>query len=172
MDDHPPRTDPSDSVFWLPPLEHYHGITTAANEAQDDGLDAAMAGEDGVKVVVGGLEADAVGFLVEAFEGGVVVIDQGDDQGAVVGGAGAAAQDEVAGADAFVDHAAADDLQGEQFVAVAEQGPQGQGFGVFDGLDGRSGGDAAQERNAFDGFGRRRCVVEIAKQPLCPRGRK
>ncbi len=129
------------------------GSGVFAEDSEDLALDADVGGRgvDGGHLGVGGLEADHVAFAVEALEGGVGTVDQGDDDLALAGGAGALDEDVVAGDDVLVAHGVAADLKGEDF-AVADDVVEGDALGGFDGFDGLAGGDAAKEREAVGAF--------------------
>ena len=124
-----------------------------AEDAEDFALDADVGGGgvDGGHLGVGGLEADHAAFAVEALEGGVGAVDEGDDDLAFAGGAGALDQDVVAGDDVLVAHGVAADLEGED-LAVADDVAEGDALGGLDGLDGLAGGDAAQQGEAIGAF--------------------
>ena len=116
-------------------------------DAENFALDADVGGGgiDGGHLGVGGLQADHAAFAVEALEGGVGAVDEGDDDLAFAGGAGALDQDVVAGDDVLVAHGVAAHLEGED-LAVADDVRERDAFGGFDGFDGLAGGDAAHER--------------------------
>ena len=97
------------------------------------------------------MEADHGAFAVEALEGGVGAIDEGDDDLAFAGGAGALYEDVVTVDDVLVAHGVSADLEGED-LAVADDVAEGDGLGGLDGLDGLAGGDAAEEWEAVVGL--------------------
>ena len=121
------------------------GLGVFAEHAEDFALDAdaGSLGVDGGHFGVGGLETNEIAFAVEAFEGCVGAVDEGDYDFAFAGGAGALNQNVVAGDDVFVAHGVAADFKSEDF-AVADDVAEGDAFGGFDGLDGLAGSDAAQ----------------------------
>lgn len=80
---------------------------------------------------------------VESLERRVLVIDDGDDQLAVVGDAAPATDYIVALADVLVDHAVAGDFKSKYVVARAEGRGQRECFVVLEGLHGRAGGNPA-----------------------------
>ena len=126
-----------------------------AEHAEDFALDADVLG-GGVNrfhLTVRGLEADEGAFAVEALEGGVGAIDQGNDDLAFAGGTGALDQDVVTGDDVFVAHGVALDFEGVD-LAAANYVAQRDCFGGFDGFDGLTGGDAAEEWKAVHDFAR------------------
>jgi hypothetical protein len=120
-----------------------------AKDAEDFALDADVGGRgiDGGHFGIGGLQADHAALAVEALEGGVGAVDEGDYDLAFAGGAGALDQDVVAGDDVLVSHGVAAYLEGED-LAIADDVRQGDAFRGFDGFDGLAGCDAAQEREA------------------------
>jgi hypothetical protein len=120
-----------------------------AEDAENLALDADVGGGgvDGRHFGVGGLQADHAAFAVEALEGGVGAVDEGDDDLAFTGGAGALDQDVVAGDDMLVAHGVAAYFEGED-LAVADDVREGDALRRFDGLYGLAGGDAAQEWQA------------------------
>jgi len=121
-----------------------------AQDAEDFALDA-DAGGGGVDwghFGVGGLQTDHAAFAVETLEGGVGAIDEGDDDLAFAGGAGALDQDVVAGDDVLVAHGVAAYFKGED-LAVADDVGEGDALRGFDGFDGLAGGDAAHEGQAI-----------------------
>ncbi len=131
----------------------WSGSAVLAEDAEDLALDgdAGGGGVDGCHLGVGGLEADHRAFAVEAFEGGLGAVDEGDDDLALAGGAGSFDEDVVSGDDVFVAHGVAADLEGED-VAVADDVVEGDALGVFDGLDGMAGGDASHEGEPVGAF--------------------
>jgi len=122
------------------------GLSVFAEHAEDFALDADAGGGgvDGGHFGVGGLEADEVAFAVEALEGGVRAVDQGNDYFAFAGGAGALDQDVIARDYVFVAHGVAADFEGVD-LAVADDVAERDGLGGFDGLYGFAGGDAAEQ---------------------------
>jgi len=84
----------------------------------------------------------------EAFHGGFA-IDEGDDDLAGFGVVLGADDDEIAFADAGVDHGVAMDFEGEDFLTGKFLGQVERAFDVFLGEEGAAGGDAAE-----DGHGR------------------
>src|SRR5262245_6583467 len=90
-------------------------------------LQLVLADEDRAHARVGGAQLDARAAAVVLLDGGVVA-DEGDDGLAVAGVALALDDDDVALADAVVDHAVADDLEGEVVVAAQQR------VGDLDGL--------------------------------------
>src|SRR5258705_27260 len=122
-----------------------------AEDAENFALDADVCGGgvDWGHFGVGGLQADHAAFAVEAFEGGIGTVDEGDDDLAFTGGAGALDQDVVSGDDVLVAHGVAAYLKGED-LPVADDVGQGDAFRGLDGFDGLSGCDAAQERQAIE----------------------
>src|SRR5438045_3937917 len=103
-----------------------------------DALDLAAVGvhDAGFHGAVGRLEADLAAFLVEALEGGLTGVEQGDDLLAVAGALAALDDDEVAVAEVILDHAVAAHLQDVHAALAVEQGLQVQLLAVLDGLDG------------------------------------
>src|ERR1700754_46561 len=89
----------------------------AENLALD--TDAGSGSKDGRHLGVGGLEADHTALAIEAFEGSIGAVDQGDDDLAFTSCAGALDQDIVPGDDVFIAHGVAANLKGEDF-AVAD----------------------------------------------------
>jgi len=83
-----------------------------AEDAEDAALDGDLGGgdDDGVHFGVGGLEADHGALEVEALEGGFGSADEGDDDFALAGGAGALDEDVVAVDDVLVAHGFSTDL--------------------------------------------------------------
>ena len=90
-----------------------------------------------------------VAFAVEALEGGVGVVDEGDDDLAFAGGAGSLNEDVISGDDVFVAHGVAADFERED-LAVADDVAERDGFGGFDGLDRLAGGYAAEQWKALE----------------------
>ena len=125
-----------------------------AEHAENAALDGDVGGgdDDGVHFGVGGLEANHGALEVEALEGGFGSADEGDDDFALAGGAGAFDEDVVAVDDVLVAHGFAADLEGEDF-AVADDVAEGDGLRGFGGFDGQAGGDAAHEGQAVGGAG-------------------
>lgn len=113
--------------------------------------DTADGDVDGLHFAVGGLQADEIALPIEALEGGVCAIDQGNHNFALASGAGALNQDVVAGDDVFVAHGIALDFEGED-LAGANDVAEGDGFGGFDSFDGLAGGDAAEQGQALHGL--------------------
>ncbi len=113
--------------------------------------DAGGRGVDGGHFGVGGLKADHAAFAVKALEGGVGAVDEGDDDLAFAGGAGALDQDVVAGDDVLVAHGVAANLEGEDF-AVADDVGERDAFRGFDGFDWLASGDSAHEGQAIGAF--------------------
>ncbi len=136
-----------------------------AEDAEDPSLDRDLGGgdHDRIHLGVGGLEADDGAFAVIALEGGFRTADEGDDDLARAGRAGALDEDEVAVEDVLVAHGLAADLEGED-VAIADDVGQGDGLGNLDGFDGIAGGDASGEGEAIDtaAFGAGRQNIERA----------
>jgi hypothetical protein len=115
-----------------------------AKDAEDLALDADVGGGsvNGRHLSVGGLQPDHAPFAVEALEGGIGAVDEGDDDLAFAGGACALDQNVVAGDDVFIAHRIAAHLEGED-LAVANDVAEGDAFGSLNGFDGLAGGDAA-----------------------------
>ena len=120
-----------------------------AEDSEDFALDADVCcwGVDGGHFGVGGLQSDHGAFAIEALEGGVGAVDEGDDDLAFACGAGAFDEDIVAGDDVFVAHGVSAYFEGEDF-AVADDVTEGDGFGGFDGLYGLPGGDTPEKGEA------------------------
>src|SRR5215218_8086001 len=121
----------------------------ASEDADHDALDLAAVGLEDPRLhaAVGGLEADlAAGLLVEALEGGFAVVDEGDDLLAVAGVLAPLDHDVVAVAEVVVDHALAADAEDVDAGLGVEQLLQVELFAVLHRLDGRAGGDVAEER--------------------------
>ncbi len=129
------------------------GSGVFTEDAEDFALNADVCGRgvDGGHLVVRGLESDHAAFAVEALEGGVGAVDQGDDDLAFAGGASAFDEDVVAGDDVFVAHGVAAYFEGED-LAVSDDVAEGDALGGLDGLDGFAGGDAAEKRQAIGAF--------------------
>ena len=125
----------------------WSGVLT--EDSEDLALDADVGGRgvDRSHLSVRGLEADHAALAIEALEGGVGAVDEGDDDFALAGGAGALDQHVVAGDDVLVAHGVAADFEGED-LAVADDVVEGDALGGFDGFDGLAGGDAAEQREA------------------------
>src|SRR3981189_3273894 len=89
-----------------------------AQDAENFALDADVGGGgvDGGHFGVGRLQADHAAFAIEALEGGVGPIDEGDDDLAFAGGAGALNQDVVSGDDVLVAHGVAAYFKGEDLA--------------------------------------------------------
>jgi len=121
-----------------------------AEDAENFALDADVGGRgvDGGHLGVGGLQADHAAFAVKALEGGVGAVDEGDDDLAFAGGAGALNQDVVSGDDVLVAHGVTAYFEGEDF-AVADDVRQRDALCGFDGFDGLAGCDAAQQGQAI-----------------------
>src|SRR4051812_41743915 len=119
-----------------------------AEDADDYALDADAVGLDdaGLHRVVGGLEADLAAFLEVALEGGLAGVEEGDDLFAVLGRVAALDDDVVAVAEVVFDHGFAADAQDVDAVLGLEHRLEVDLLAVFDGFDGRAGGDVAQER--------------------------
>ena len=98
-----------------------YGLGVFAEHAEDFALDADAGGGgvDGSHFGVGGLEADEVAFAVEALEGGVRAVDQGDDDFAFAGGAGSFHEHVIPRDDVFVAHGVTTDFEGVD-LAVAD----------------------------------------------------
>ena len=98
-------------------------------------------------VGVGGLQADAVGFLVKLLQGHVVPADQGNDHFAVVRRLAVLNHHPVAVANLFIDHRLAAHAE---HVGVALAGDQrirdANGLGPGNRLDGLPGCDVTQHR--------------------------
>ena len=131
-------------VLWRLFASGFDPLGIFAEHAQDFALnaDAGGLGVDGGHLGVGGLEADEVAFAVETLEGGVGAVNEGDDDFALAGGAGALDQNVIAGDNVLVAHRVAADFEGEDF-AVADDVAEGDAFGGFDGLYGLTCSDAA-----------------------------
>src|SRR5712691_12219900 len=90
---------------------------------------------------VGGLERDRGAASAEALERRLLLVDQGDDDVAGVGGLGAAEQRDVAVEDAGVDHGIAAHFQREMIAGREQVGRHVDGVAaVLDRLDRRAGG--------------------------------
>ena len=128
---------------------HLQGLCVFAEDAENLTLNADVGGRgvDGGHLGVGRLQADHAAFAVEALEGGVGAVDEGDDDLAFAGGAGALNQDVVSGDDVLVAHGVAAHFKGED-LAVADDVRQRDALCGFDGFDGLAGCDAAHERKA------------------------
>src|SRR6516162_10223689 len=118
------------------------GSGVFAKDAENLALDGDAGGRrvDGGHFGVGGLKANHAALTVEALKGGVGAVDEGDDDLALAGGAGAFDEDVVAGDDVLIAHGVSPDLESED-LAVADDVVEGDAFGSFDGLDGFAGGD-------------------------------
>jgi hypothetical protein len=136
--------------------------------------DVGRRGVDGRHFGIGGLETDHAAFAVEALKGGIGAVDEGDDDLAFAGGAGALDQDVVSGDDVLVAHGVAANFKGED-LAIADDIAEGDAFGGFDGLNRPAGCDAAEEgeaiRSLFAAAGgkyvdRAAAVVGALKQPF------
>jgi len=127
---------------------HGGGSVVAAEHTDDDALDPAAIGFDIAwgHGVIGRLETDTRAFAVEAFEGGFAGVQERDDLFAVAGGFAAFNDDEIAVAEMIFDHGIAAHAQDIDAVARAKKLFEVDLFAVFDGFDGRAGGDIAQER--------------------------
>ena len=90
--------------------------------ADDDALDLAILHVNRLHVRVGGLEADAAFLLVEAFEGGVAAVHEGDDRLPVLRLAAFLYDDVIAVEYPVLHHAFAPHPQREK-LAVAEKLP-------------------------------------------------
>src|SRR5438552_5293666 len=103
--------------------------------------------------LVGGLERDRGAAPAQPLQGYLFVVDQRDDEGAVIGGIAALDDDRIAIVDAGIDHAVAGDLQRIMLASPSEQaaGDRDGGALVAQGLDRRAGGDAAVERQVGRG---------------------
>jgi len=121
-----------------------------AEDAQDFALDADAGGGgvDGGHLGVRGLEADHGAFAIEALEGGIGAVDQGDDDLSFAGGPGALDQDVVAGDDVLVTHGVSADFEGEDF-AVTDDVRQGDALGGLNGFDWLTGGNSAHQGQAI-----------------------
>ena len=106
---------------------------------------------DGGHLRVGGLEADHVALPVEALEGGVGAVDEGDDDLAFAGGVGSFNQNIIPGDDMLVAHGVAADLEGEDF-AIANDVVERDAFGGLDGFDWLACGDTSEQREAIRAF--------------------
>jgi hypothetical protein len=128
-------------------------LRVLAEDTQHLSLDADVGGRgvDRGHFGVGGLQADHAAFAVEALEGGVGAVDEGDDDLAFAGGAGTLDQDVVAGDDVFVAHGVAAHLEGED-LAIADDVGEGDTFRGFDGFDGLASCDAAEEGKPVRAF--------------------
>src|SRR5882757_861527 len=122
------------------------GLCVFAQDAENFALDADVGGGgvDGGHFGVGGLETDHAALAVEALEGGVGAVDEGDDDLAFAGGAGALDQDIVTGDDVLVTHGVAADLEGED-LTVADDVAERDALGGFNGFDRAASGDAAKK---------------------------
>lgn len=124
------------------------GVFTQDAEDLALNTDAVGRGEDGRHLRVGGLEADHAALAVEALEGGVGAVDEGDDDFAFAGGAGALDQDVVSGDDVLVAHGVATDFEGED-LAIADDVAERDAFSGFDRLNGLACGDASEQGKAL-----------------------
>jgi len=122
-----------------------------AEHAEDLALnaDAGSLGVDGGHLGVGGLEADEIAFAVEALEGSVGAVDEGDYDFTFAGGAGSFHQNIISADDVLVAHGVAADFQGVD-LTVADDVAKGDGFRGFNGLYRLACGDAAEEREALE----------------------
>ncbi len=129
------------------------GSGVFAEDTKDFALDTDVGGRsvDRGHFGVGGLETDHAAFAVEALEGGVRAVDEGNDNLALASGASALDEDVVAGDDVFVAHGVAADLEGEDF-AVADDVIQRDALRGFNGFDGLAGSDATQQRKTIGPF--------------------
>jgi hypothetical protein len=129
------------------------GLCVFTEDAENLALDADVGGGgvDGRHLGVRGLQANHAAFAVEAFEGSVGAVDERDDDLAFACGAGALDKNIVSGDDVLVAHGVTAHLQGKDF-AVADDVAEGDAFGGFDRLNGLTGCDAAQKRQAVRAF--------------------
>src|SRR5689334_15972700 len=121
----------------------------ASQHADDDALDSASVGIDDPRLHRGvcGLKTDLVaGLFVKALERRFAGVEQGDDLLAVACGLAALDYDVVAVAEVVFDHALAADAQAVHADFALEHRFEIDFFAVFDGFDGRAGGDVAEER--------------------------
>ena len=148
--------DTNTCAVWF---RRFDASSVLAEDSEDFALNADVGGGgvDGGHLGVGGLEADHGAFAVEALQGCVGPVDEGDDDLTLAGGAGALDEDVITVDDVLVAHGVAADLKGEDF-AVADDVAEGDGLGGLDSLDWLACSDAAEEGEAvvafFTGAGR------------------
>ncbi len=124
----------------------------AADETNEAALDVHLVGAEnaGLELGVRSLERDGRALLAKALQGRLLLLDQGDDDVAVLGGVAAADDDRVAVVNAGLDHGVALHLQSEMLAVGQDVRRAGDVVGmVLDGRDGHTGGDAAHDRNGY-----------------------
>src|SRR3982074_1213011 len=112
---------------------YWGGLCVFAQDAENFALDADVGGGgvDGGHLGVGGLQADHAAFAIEALEGGVGAVDEGDDDLAFAGCGGALDQDVVPGDDVLVAHGVTAYFEGED-LPVADDVRQRDALRSFD----------------------------------------
>lgn len=91
-----------------------------SDQADYDGFDFAVIGENRLVIVVCRLKSCLVPIFVKPLEGSIFIVEDGDDQLAVFGDGCAAAYNVIAIADSGVNHAVAFNLQSEQAIRFTE----------------------------------------------------
>jgi len=121
-----------------------------AEDTEDLALDgdAGGRGKDRGHLGVGGLEANHAALAVEALKGGVGAVDEGDDDLAFAGGAGALDEDVVAGDDVLVAHGVTANFEGKD-LAVADDVTEGDAFSGLDCFNRLACGDATEQRETI-----------------------
>src|SRR5438132_12993201 len=121
-----------------------------AYQPHEPPLDVDLVGAEdaGLVVGVGGLQGDGGALLAQALEGRLLLLDQGDDDVAVLRRVAALADDDVALVDAGIDHGIALDLEREMLASAHHLRRHGDILRVvLDGADRHAGGDAAHQRH-------------------------
>ena len=111
--------------------------------------DIACRSEDWGHLRIGGLQANHVSFTIEAFEGSICAINEGDDDLSLAGGARAFDEDVVARDDVLVPHGVAPDLKGED-LAISDDVAEGDALSGLNGLDRLTGGDSSHQWKPVD----------------------
>src|SRR5438477_5310853 len=98
-------------------------------------------------IAVGGIEPDHAAFAAEGLESRFLIIDQGDDDFAVVRRVDLADQREIAVENSFLNHRITGNLERVMLARPKQRGRYSETFGTLQRLDGRAGGDPAVQRN-------------------------
>ena len=125
------------------------GLGILAEDSQDFALnaDVCCGRVDGCHLSIGWLEPDHISLSIEALEGGVRAIDQGDDDLSLSCGAGALDEDVVPGDDVFVSHGITTDFKGEDFP-VSDDVSEGDAFSGLDGFYRLACSNASEQRQS------------------------
>lgn len=142
----------------MPWRGHPGKLFIAADQADDDALDADAMGrfnDNRLEILIGRLEANMVSLVINFLDGGLAIIDEGDDGLSIPGIFDRLDDNEVAVGDLFVAHGVAADAEGEAAAGVEIRG-DGDCFAGQHRLDRQAGGDHAKKRKLVFAAGRRR----------------